>query len=435
MDSTELQDEELTDEVLQRLSRVGDEEADNVIKKRFQKDKVSDSENGSDIEDYLSQLAKTYFMPASLPFAEDEDMQKLKKDHASTINNSDKRKIAIAHQFFKTHGLMAYLILGFGSLPETYVGKTAAVVLGRTNNLRGENIHLRLLETGHMVLHVMTEGGLTDPGAGGAEIVGKVRLMHAAIRYLIQKEPPQRLQGEKPSDTWSELHKLHWPKEEWGSPINQVEMAYTIMSFSYVVLRGLRDLGIYVTEEEQKAYIYTWNRIGLALGINTNSHLLPDDYQGCEELFERIKKFGQIDPENPEHKDSVEGSIGLTNHLLKYLKDRVSKFPLGWLFKRVPRVGMRILLSEDTAKRLDLTWPPGPRAFVAEWFFWFIRWANFKAQLIFTIFPGTTQIWRGISRRLLDQHWSLPEGHRAFVIPTKLAYEWELASIKKGESE
>jgi len=419
-------EEELTDEVIEGLRRIGDEEADNVMREIFEQNNPSEAEIDRRVDDFFKNLARPGALSEDHPFAQDPKIRKLIDDHAEIIKKSDQKLIQLGHEFFKTHGLMAFMVLGFASLPELYLGETAAYVLGQTNRLETDKIHLRLLETGHMVLQVMEEGNLSDPTKNGAVIVLKVRLMHAAIRYLIQRPPPEQPEQDSPMATTNRLRHLFWPGEKFGTPIDQIEMAYTIMTFSYVILRGLRDLGIPVPEEQQNAYIYTWQRIGRALGINRNDHLLPDNFQDCEALFERLKKKGQIDPADPEQSDSVKGSRKLTHDLLAYLRERIPGVFFAWLLKRMPRVGMRILLSEDTANRLGLTWPGGVRAWVARVFFEGIRWVNFHAQIIWKIFPLFRMFWQYISKLILKDLWKLPKGHIAFEVPTKLAENWKM---------
>ena len=78
------------------------------------------------------------------------------------------------------------LALWMASIPAGYAGAKDAVVLERTAQLVSHPKR-RFLETGQFVLDVMTKGGLDDAGNGAADI-RHVRLMHAAVRHMLQHE-------------------------------------------------------------------------------------------------------------------------------------------------------------------------------------------------------------------------------------------------------
>jgi len=126
---------------------------------------------------------------------------------------------------FAEHGPEILCLLGCYSLPAAYGARRGAQVLYRTGQLT-ERAHHRLMVTSQMVLDVMGPGGLTARGRG-IRTAQKVRLMHAAIRHLL-------------------LHDPHtpWDTADLGVPINQEDLAGTLMTFSYQILDGLNSSGI-----------------------------------------------------------------------------------------------------------------------------------------------------------------------------------------------
>ena len=52
-----------------------------------------------------------------------------------------------------------------------------------------------------------------------------------------------------------------------GLPINQEDLAGTLLSFSYVPIEPLVRLGIPVTQADQEDYLYTWSVVGEMLGV------------------------------------------------------------------------------------------------------------------------------------------------------------------------
>src|SRR5690606_23512288 len=51
-------------------------------------------------------------------------------------------------------------------------------------------------------------------------------------------------------------------------PINQEDMAGTVLEFDYMVVRGLKRLGLRVSDEEHRAMHYFWRYAGYLLGVD-----------------------------------------------------------------------------------------------------------------------------------------------------------------------
>jgi hypothetical protein len=75
----------------------------------------------------------------------------------------------------------------------------------------------------------------------------RVRLMHAFVRRKL-------LRG-------------GWDTARWGVPINQADMAGTVLSFSIAYLIGLRSLGFIVPRRDREALIHLWRYVGRLLGV------------------------------------------------------------------------------------------------------------------------------------------------------------------------
>ena len=128
----------------------------------------------------------------------------------------------------------------------------------------------RIRETAQMVMDVMVPGGL-EPGGRGVRATMKVRVMHAIVRHMIMNDPRAEA---NPSDP--DL------RAKFGMPINQEDMAYTLMTFSYVVIEGFRTMGYDMTDGRARCYVHCWNVVGYLMGIR--EELLParfDDAGGA----------------------------------------------------------------------------------------------------------------------------------------------------------
>ncbi|MEB0178442.1 oxygenase MpaB family protein, partial [Undibacterium sp. CCC3.4] len=73
---------------------------------------------------------------------------------------------------------------------------------------------------------------------------------------------------------------------EDGLPCNQEELAYTLLTFGYVFLRSLRTLGLGLAQEDELAYLHTWNVVGHILGIRRE--LMAETMEQAEALFNQM---------------------------------------------------------------------------------------------------------------------------------------------------
>jgi hypothetical protein len=73
-----------------------------------------------------------------------------------------------------------------------------------------------------------------------------------------------------------------WPLE-WGKPINQEDLAGTLLTFTVVVFDALERLGVRLTADERAAYMHTWRVIGHFMGIM--EEMLPRDEADARRLW------------------------------------------------------------------------------------------------------------------------------------------------------
>lgn len=187
--------------------------------------------------------------------------------------------------FFQKHAQQIGLTLGFFSLPYAYLGANGAQVLWLTERIKNDTTR-RLRETGEWVFAVNNPKEWTA-GTAIARIQ-KIRLIHAGAR-------------------WFALHTGRWSMD-WGYPVNQEDMAGTSLSFSYIVLRGLRKLNVNATEFDEEDYLHHINVVGYLNGVA--DELIPKNLREAYILNEAIAKR-QFAPS--------EAGIGLTNALLNAL--------------------------------------------------------------------------------------------------------------------
>ena len=101
----------------------------------------------------------------------------------------------------------------------------------------------------------------------------KVRYLHASMRYrALRDDPPYDVQ-------------------ENGMPINQEDLAYTLLTFGYVIPLGVEKLGGILSREEKEAFLHCWKVVGFIMGIDDD--LLTDDWDQAKGLYEKIKSRQQ----------------------------------------------------------------------------------------------------------------------------------------------
>lgn len=220
---------------------------------------------------------------------------------------------------FGRHGPNIIVALFCASLPACYADAKGVQVLHLTARLHSD-AYRRILETAQLVVDVLAPGGM-GPTGRGLRSVQKVRLMHAAVRHLILK-----------SGKWDPT---------WGEPINQEDMAQTVLTFSTVVLRSLSRLGISLSEPERLGYYHLWRVVGFGLGVD--ERLLPQTPEEGERLFDAIAR--RQFRESPEGREMTVALLDLMEHVTP-----------GNLFDGMPAVLIRHLLGDDMARVLAV--PP-----------------------------------------------------------------------------
>jgi hypothetical protein len=149
-------------------------------------------------------------------------------------------------------GFLGGMTLGVLSLVYGYAspgGNKPLVFSGRLQQKAAR----RLAETSRFVQAVGQYGGFRRTGEAFA-ITVRVRLMHAQVRAMLRKAD-------------------YWRMEAWGEPVNQHDMAATILLFSLIFLEGIRKLGIDTSREESESFMHLWRYAGHVMGVE--SEILP----------------------------------------------------------------------------------------------------------------------------------------------------------------
>ena len=241
---------------------------------------------------------------------------------------ADREQVRQAQEYFLDHGPKLLFVLYFKSLPLLYCCAHGAAVLVRTSRLTHDDRSLRIFarriaETGQFLIDVMTAGGL-EAGGTGIQSIQKVRLIHAAIRHFVGRED--------------------WDTATRGQPINQEDMAVTLMTFSIALTDALDQFGIEEAPPRADAFFHTWRAIGHNLGLR--AELLPADRAAGRRLLARILE-----------RQSAASPAGrlLTEALVDFARQLAPTERL----RAAPEAFIRYLIGEQHARQLGLQAPAG----------------------------------------------------------------------------
>jgi hypothetical protein len=335
-------------------------------------------------------------VPAELP----DEVQKYLEETVNLPEWADMSKIERGQKLFEAFGLQITLCLFCASLPSSYAAAKAVKVLYLTAQL-DTNARRRVMETGQFLIDVLSAGSLDENGKG-RRTIQKVRLMHAAVRLLIKER------GKQQPNLWH---------RDLGTPINQEDLAGTLLVFWYVVGEPMHRLGVQVSAEDKDAYLHLWNVIGHQLGVC--DELLVFDVTRANALVDLIR--------SRQFKASPEGQ-DMTRALLVLL-DQLT--PFHRFDETIPPL-IRHLIGDKTADLLLV--PQSDRggdvrrlARITNWFY--VRVFGHPGKRDSKRYEFVSDIVRPFGRDLLRGMFELERGgERApFALPDHLARSWELS--------
>jgi ER-bound oxygenase mpaB/B'/Rubber oxygenase, catalytic domain len=380
-----------TDALLDRMRELGDPVADTPVAAVLERggvDAVNDIMRtlvrvDQPVPEELPDELRAYLLQ-TLPLPEWADMARIKR----------------GQQLFETWGVLITLCLFCASLPASYAAAKGVKVLHLTARL-DTDARRRVMETGQFLMDVVAVGGLEERGKG-QRTIQRVRLMHAAVRHLILAR------NEQEPGLWH---------PEWGTPINQEDLAGTLLTFSYVVAEPMRRLGVHVSAKDVDAYLHLWNVIGHLLGVR--DELLVRDVSDATALVDVIRR--RQFQASPEGQDMTLALLNLLDELT----------PIHRFDDTIPPL-IRHLIGDETADLLlvpdsDLADDLGWRARIAKWFFVHVLG---RVECELPRYQLMSSMARPFGRELVRGIFALERGgERApFDIPDHLARSWELSA-------
>jgi hypothetical protein len=263
---------------------------------------------------------------------------------------ADPAAIGRAEALFMNMSMASCTLLFCASLPQCYVIPDLADVLHAAGQLE-RHTDYRVRATAAMIFPVMMRGGLTTLDGGGVAQAIKVRLIHAMIRHLVlrgdvadalvaPRRVPRLLAHGR---TMPQVLYAHgWDVDRGGLPCNQQELGYTLLTFNYVFLQGLRRLGLGLEKDDEAAYLHTWNVLGCVLGIERAQ--MTDTMDDAARVFADIQARARGQARNPDPRPPLAAALVAT--MQRYIPPR----PL----KAFPVLLTRHLIGKEASRDLGL---------------------------------------------------------------------------------
>ncbi|MFV0308850.1 MAG: oxygenase MpaB family protein [Desertimonas sp.] len=232
----------------------------------------------------------------------------------------DRSRVHNGQRFFSDWLSHHFTALYLASLPSAYAAARGSHVLWLTTRLRSDPVR-RLNETAQFLMDVSAPGSFSADGAAVERIL-HVRLMHAAVRWLIDHDPA--VAHPAAADPTTDPGGPAW-STAWGRPLNQEDLAGTLLTFTTVVYDAFRIGGVEVTDQQLDDHLHLWCVIGRLLGID--EELLPTGLDDARRAQQAI--FGR------QQEASYVGRA-LTATLLDLVDDRAPRW-LGWMAPAMAR--------------------------------------------------------------------------------------------------
>jgi hypothetical protein len=208
----------------------------------------------------------------------------------------DDKKLALAGRLWDENTLAIIQALYAASLPACYLLRKGIVALYETARLIDHRYtYQRIYETGLFVEAVMRPRGLhvfSDIEGGKRYLWGKgfvyarqVRFLHASMRFMLT-QPQLVAKGETENRVVDNLDASHW-RHTGETPINQEDLAFTLLTFGYLIPDGVEKLGCRLRRSDKEAVLHLWKLVGHVMGIKPE--LTTDDWDKAPQLFAKIR--------------------------------------------------------------------------------------------------------------------------------------------------
>ncbi len=244
---------------------------------------------------------------------------------------------------FLRHALPSVVVLLASSLPRGYAAPCLSEVLSISHDLQ-RHPYDRLMGVVQLLVNI-SDGDAFQPNGRAIVTAQKLRLLHAGIRAMTARYRP------------------HY-QERFGMPVNHEDMLATIMAFSYLLVDGIRRLGLDLASEEADDLYYVWRVFALLMGLHPadrphDDSLIPATLAEAGEFYTSyVRRTNTMPDRNPY-------GVVLTTGNLRMMEGLLPRIPRLLGLKYAPRICMTELLTREELARVGAAPLTGHRTLAA----------------------------------------------------------------------
>lgn len=238
----------------------------------------------------------------------------------------DLHRIERGDDLFLGNATLAALGLLTRSLPMGYAAPRLAKILCLTGNLE-RHPYRRVLAVLQFLVNISSSRAF-EPGGLAVLTAQKMRLLHAGMRL------------------WAKRHPEAFPVEHLGAPVSQLDLVFTITTFSYHVVEALKSFGVAPDPEVAEDYHYLWRVYGQMQGIRPE--WVPVSLQDAEAFAQAYgaRHFALAS-------DNREG-VELTRADLRMMRDLLPSWLRVFGLGALPELMMERQLGPEAAARVGV---------------------------------------------------------------------------------
>jgi hypothetical protein len=274
-------------------------------------------------------------LPADAP----EALRTFMHDAGELPAGVDIQRLRDGGEAFLANALPSVVVLLASSLPRGYAAPCLTEILSISGDL-DRHPYERLM--GVVQLLVNISDGEAFLGDGRAIVTAKkLRLLHAGIRVLADEYRPDF-------------------RGRYGVPVNHEDMLATIMAFSYLLVVGVRRLGLPLADRHAEDLYYLWHVFARLMGIHPpgrpeDDSLVPANLTEAGEFYTAYVRRNNTMPDRNAYGVALtRGNLAMMRGLLPPLA-RLAGLGLA------PRLCMTELMTAEELARVGFSPLPGHR--------------------------------------------------------------------------
>jgi hypothetical protein len=225
------------DAFLDALRRAGDSAADAAVA-------ALSADGGMAAVGAIFKLLKANDTP--LPADAPAPLKAFMASSAGLPPDLDTARLASGGAAFLRNALPSVVVLLASSLPRGYAAPCICEILSISRDLE-RHPYGRLMGVVQLLINI-SDADAFQPNGRAVVTAQKLRLLHAGVRVLAGTYRPHYV-------------------ERFGVPVNHEDMLATIMGFSWLLIDGVRRLGLPLSDQEAEDLYYLWRVFALLMGI------------------------------------------------------------------------------------------------------------------------------------------------------------------------